>query len=115
MVIERKKMKGEVKTAMRGGPGSLTMTDLTGGIGPCKNSRLIAEVLIPPGAGIGRHDHQTETEYYIILEGTAVVNDNGKEVTVGAGDVVITGDGAEHSITNRGDEPVRMIAVIVTY
>jgi len=115
VIVQRTSMKGEVKTAMRGGPGSLTMTDLTGGIGPCRNSRLVAEVLIPPGAGIGHHDHKTETEYYIILEGTAVVNDNGKDVQVGPGDVVITGDGAAHSITNDGKAPVKMIAVIVTY
>jgi mannose-6-phosphate isomerase-like protein (cupin superfamily) len=115
MIVERKSMNPEIKTAMRGGPGSLTMTDLTGGKGPCKNSRLIAEIVIPAGAGIGHHDHQTETEYYIMLEGTAVVNDNGKDITVGPGDVVITGDGAAHSITNRGNAPVKMIAVIITY
>lgn len=115
MIIRRASMKGELKTALRGGPGSLTMTDLTGGKGPCKNCRLVSEVLIPPGAGIGHHDHQTETEYYIMLQGTAVVNDNGTDVSVGPGDVVITGDGAAHSITNTGTEPVKMIAVIVTY
>lgn len=108
-------MKGEVKTALRDGPGSLTMTDLTAGKGPCKNCRLLSLVDIPPGAGIGRHDHQTETEYYIMLEGTAEVEDNGSMVTVGPGDVVSTGDGAAHSITNTGTKPVKMIAVIVTY
>ena len=115
MIVERKSMTPETKTAMRGGPGSLIMTDLTGGKGPCRNSRLIAEVVIPPGAGIGHHDHQTETEYYIMLEGTAMVNDDGKDLTVGPGDVVITGDGAAHSITNRGTDTVKMIAVIITY
>jgi len=50
-----------------------------------------------------------------MLQGTAVVNDNGKDLSVGPGDVVITGDGAAHSITNTGTEPVKMIAVIVTY
>ncbi len=115
MIVQKKSLKGEVKTALRGGPGSLTMTDLTGGKGPCKNCRLIADVVIPPGSGIGEHEHDTETEYYILLEGEATVNDNGKNVTVHAGDVVITGDGAKHSITNTGTVPVRMIAVIITY
>jgi mannose-6-phosphate isomerase-like protein (cupin superfamily) len=115
MVVERKSMKGEVKTALRNGPGSLTMTDLTAGKGPCKNCRIISEVDIPSGAGIGYHDHQTETEYYIMLEGTAEVNDNGQAVSVGAGDVVITGGGAAHSITNTGSKPVKLIAVVVTH
>ena len=115
MIIHKNSLQGEVKTALRGGPGSLTLTDLTGGAGTCKNCRMLCEVLIPPGAGIGYHEHLTETEYYIMLEGTAEVNDNGAKVTVGPGDVVITGDGAAHSITNTGHEPVKMIAVIVTY
>lgn len=115
MIVKRTSMQGETKTALRGGPGSLTMIDLTGGHGPCKNCRLVSEIIIPPGAGIGHHNHETETEYYIMLEGTAVVNDDGQDVTVGPGDVVITGDGAAHSITNTGTETVKMIAVIVTY
>jgi mannose-6-phosphate isomerase-like protein (cupin superfamily) len=76
---------------------------------------MLSEIDIPPGAGIGYHDHQTETEYYIILEGTAEVDDNGVKAVVKPGDVVITGDGAAHSITNTGTKPVKMIAVIVTY
>jgi mannose-6-phosphate isomerase-like protein (cupin superfamily) len=115
MVAYGTSMKGEVKMALRGGPGSLTMTDLTAGAGTCKNCRLLSRIDIPPGAGIGRHDHQTETEYFIMLEGAAEVEDGDKKVTVGPGDVVITGDGAAHSITNTGTKPVKMIAVIVTY
>ena len=115
MIVQRKSMKGEVKKALRNGPGSVVMTDLTGGKGTCKNCRMLCEVDIPPGAGIGHHDHQTETEYYIMLEGTAEVEDNGTKVTVGPGDLVITGDGAAHSITNTGSVPVKMIAVVVTY
>ena len=115
MIVQKKSMKGEVKTAMRDGPGSITLTDLTGGKGTCKNCRMLCDVVIPPGAGIGHHDHKTETEYYIMVEGTAEVNDNGTRVTVGPGDLVITGDGASHSITNTGSTPVKFIAVIVTY
>ena len=115
MVIQKSMLKGEEKVALRDGPGKLIMTDLTAGTGTCKNCRLLVDFVIPPGAGIGPHAHEKETEYYIMLEGTAVVNDNGKDVTVNAGDVVITGDGAKHSITNKGTAPVRMIAVIITY
>jgi mannose-6-phosphate isomerase-like protein (cupin superfamily) len=91
------------------------MTDLSAGMGTCKNCRLLSEIEIPPGAGIGRHDHQAETEYYIMLEGHAEVEDNGTKALVGPGDVVVTGNGAAHSITNTGMKPVKMIAVIVTY
>ena len=115
MIVQKNSLKGEVKAAMRGGPGSVTLTDLTGGTGTCKNCKMLCDVLIPPGAGIGYHQHLTETEYYIMLEGTAEVDDNGVKVNVGPGDVVITGDGASHSIMNTGSQPVRMTAIVVTY
>jgi mannose-6-phosphate isomerase-like protein (cupin superfamily) len=91
------------------------MTDLTGGGGTRENRRLLCEFDIPPGAGIGPREHSGETEYYIMLEGTAEVVDNGARVSVGPADLVVTGGGAAHSITNTGREAVRMIAVIVTY
>lgn len=100
---------------MRGGPGTLTLTDLTGRSGPCKNSRLISQIDIPPGAGIGHHEHTAETEYYIVLEGSGIVNDAGKDFTVGPGDVVITGDGEAHSIRNDADTVLKLIAVIITF
>lgn len=114
MVVQRASMPVQ-ETTLRGGPGTLFMTDLTGGNGPCKNCRLISDVRIPPGAGIGKHQHLNETEYYIILEGSGIVMDNGKEVRVTAGDCVITGHGAEHSILNDQKADLRLIAVIITH
>ncbi|MFQ3619965.1 MAG: cupin domain-containing protein [Spirochaetales bacterium] len=114
MLVKRSSMPVK-ETTLRGGPGTLFMTDLTGGVGPCKNCRLLSYVRIPPGAGIGLHRHEHETEYYIILEGAGVVMDNGKEVQVTAGDCVITGHGSEHSILNNQSTDLRLIAVIITH
>ena len=68
-----------------------------------------------PGCSVGNHEHLTETEYYIILSGKGTVNDNGEEKPIKAGDVMITGNGASHSISNTGDAPLVFHAVIVTY
>ena len=40
------------------------------------------------------------------------MNDNGTEVTVSAGDVVLTQDGEYHSIENNGDQDLEFIALI---
>ena len=114
MVIQRSMMKTEVKEKMRGGEGSVGFVHLV----DCekeKNIRLLSEITLEPGCSIGVHSHETETEYYIILSGSGTVNDNGIDVPVKAGDAIITGNGASHSICNTAAVPLVFHAVIVTY
>lgn len=114
MVNHRGGMKTEIKEKMRGGNGSVSIVQLA----DCekeKNIRLLAEITVPVGASIGRHNHENETEYYIILSGSGIVDDDGKETAVNQGDLVITGGGAFHSIANNGTVPLVFNAVIVTY
>ncbi|MDR0313698.1 MAG: cupin domain-containing protein, partial [Treponema sp.] len=59
--------------------------------------------------------HNNETEYFFIISGSGTVNDNGLEVQINAGDSIITGNGASHSIKNTGDAPLILHAVIITY
>lgn len=114
MIVHRKDMKVEHKEKMRGGEGSTTVVQF---VDPTsmKNARLLAELTLPPGASIGEHPHDSETEYYIILSGTGKVIDDGVEQPVSPGDVVVTGNGARHSIINTGKVPLVFHAVIVTY
>jgi mannose-6-phosphate isomerase-like protein (cupin superfamily) len=114
MVIHRNEMKSEDKEKMRGGEGTATLTYLV----DCeneKNIRMLAEITLPPGASIGPHKHDAETEYFLIFSGSGMVNDNGAEVPVKAGDAVITGNGAFHSIKNTGAVPLVLHAAVVTY
>ena len=80
-----------------------------------KNARLFAEITLNPGCSIGNHRHDSETEYYFILSGTGLVNDNGKEVQIKQGDSIITGDGASHNIKNTGSVPLVFHAIIITH
>ena len=114
MIINRNEMKREDKEKARGGEGVTSFTYLA----DCeeeKNIRLLAEITLPPGSSIGHHRHDSETEYYIILSGSGSVNDDGIDKPVKAGDLVITGNGASHSIVNTGNVPLVFHAVIVTY
>ena len=114
MVNHRNEMKTEVREKMRDGNGSASIVHLV----DCeneKNIRLLAETTLLPGSSIGKHNHDNETEYYIILSGSGIVDDNGKEVTVKQGDTIITGGGASHSIANNGDVPLVFHSIIVTY
>jgi mannose-6-phosphate isomerase-like protein (cupin superfamily) len=113
MVVKRNEMKTELKEKMRGGEETVALVHFT----ECeneKNIRLLAEITLPPGASIGKHQHDAETEYFLIVSGSGIVDDNGVEKQVSAGDSIITGDGAYHSVKNTGDVPLVMHAVIVT-
>jgi len=113
MVVRPDQRETEHRKNMRGGNGECVLTPLAGKILQ-KHCRLFTEILIPAGAGIGRHEHSAETEYYYILEGRGVVDDNGTAVEVGPGDLVVTTGGAFHSIEAGLGGSLRMLAVIIT-
>ncbi|MDR3333967.1 MAG: cupin domain-containing protein [Treponema sp.] len=114
MVIHRNEMKVEQKEKMRDGEGTVSLTHFITD-STQQHIRLLAELTLPPGASIGNHRHDGETEYFLILSGTGAVNDDGTDVPVKPGDVVITGNGAAHRIKNTGTTPLVFHAIIVTY
>jgi len=114
MVIHRNEMKTEEKERMRDGEGSTHLVYLLDG-NTQKNARMFAEITLKPGCSIGYHQHNSETEYYFILSGSGIVNDDGIEVQIKQGDSIITGNGASHSIHNNGSVPLIFHAVIITH
>jgi mannose-6-phosphate isomerase-like protein (cupin superfamily) len=117
MVIQRNGMKTEQKEKMRGGEGTVSFAHFIDGPDSAmrRHTRLAAELTLPPGASIGYHQHTGETEYFVFLEGTGVVNDDGTEVPVKKGDVMITGNGGSHGVKNTGSAPLVFNAFIITY
>ena len=99
---------------MRGGDGTVIVKKfIRGPEDLCGKGRLFANITLNPGCGIGFHVHEGESELFYIMKGTAEYNDNGEIKTVQAGDVTICPPGTGHGITNRTDEVVEVIAVIV--
>ena len=78
------------------------------------SARMFNHITLQPGCSIGYHAHEHETEFYYILKGEAVFNDNGTEVVIHSGDITETGYGQSHSLENRSAEPVELIALVVT-
>ena len=98
---------------LRNGKGTVNIKDLTDKEGLYGHGRLFAHITVEPGHSIGFHDHQHETEFFYIIRGEALFNDDGTPVTVKAGDVCSTGYGHSHSIENVSDAPMEMVALIV--
>jgi len=109
-----RKATTEIIENMAGGPGYVKKTSLIEGNADLFHSgRLYAHIVLEKDCGVGYHVHQGDGEIYYILKGEAEYNDNGKMVTLTAGDVTHTAPGEGHGITNVKDEPMEMIALIL--
>ena len=77
------------------------------------HGRMYAKVILPPGASVGWHQHQRDTEPYYILKGTPDFIDNDKTITrVSPGDVCVIEVGQFHSLENNTDADVEFMALI---
>ena len=65
------------------------------------------------GCSIGDHPHVDETEFYYIIKGQGLFNDNGTPKAVTVGDICATGYGEVHGLENTGDEDLEIMALIV--
>ncbi len=74
---------------------------------------MFSKIVLPPESSIKEHSHHPEAEIYYLTEGEAVVTDNGVTEVLHEGDVVFTGNGDSHSITNKSNKPVVFLAVIL--
>lgn len=101
------------ETCVQNGKGVVQIKELTDQMGLLGHGRLFNHIVVEPGCSIGYHEHHHETEFYYILKGEGLFNDNGQERVVHAGDVCATPDGEGHSLENQSAEPLELIALIV--
>ncbi len=114
MIRKASDCKFEARVNMRGGSGSVHVTDFVTKDELLDKGRIFSRLSMAPGCGIGYHVHENETEIFIIERGTALYNDGGTEVLLTAGDVAITPVGTGHAIKNGGDdETLDVIALII--
>ncbi|KAA0259050.1 cupin domain-containing protein [Deferribacter autotrophicus] len=75
--------------------------------------KMFSVVELKPDSKVGYHVHENDMEIYLILDGKAVVSDNGNEDLLGPGDMLITPKGEGHAIENKTNEPITFLAVII--
>lgn len=112
MYKKAEEMELQLREKMRGGNGTVKLLHVFKDELP-KKCRLMAHITLSEGCSIGFHDHISETEIYYFLKGKGVTIDDGVERTISAGDAILTGGGAGHSVTNTGKEDMEFIAVII--
>ena len=115
MIKKNSDREVEKREKMRGGAGEVTVRHYFKPEEIKARTRLCAELVVPPGAGVGVHDHMDEDEIYIIQKGQGMMTEGAKEFPVSVGDAILTGQGASHSIRNTGSEDLVVTAVIIKY
>ena len=113
MIRKAAECKKEYREHMRGGNGTVEITNFATPEELNDKGRLFANVTLRPGCSIGYHVHEKDSELFYLMKGEALYNDNGVEYPVGAGDVMVCPAGTGHAISNNGQEDVEICAVIV--
>ena len=113
MLISKSDQRMEVRQHPHDGAGQVVLYHLAEPAHTFDKCRLIARTVIEPGCSMGYHVHQDEMEFFYVLKGTLMIDDNGTETLVHEGDSFITGEGEGHSVTAYGGEPAEYIAIVV--
>jgi mannose-6-phosphate isomerase-like protein (cupin superfamily) len=116
MIKTSNQYTAETRYTMRGGNGEVHFEHIWKPGDEMKSkTRLYSKIILNPGSSIGYHIHENEEEFFYIISGEAIANDNGSTKTLSAGDSMITRSGEGHFIECSGSEPVVILAVISCY
>lgn len=111
MITRRDKQDHSVREFMRGGKKQVQQTALSAQLP--ENARIFSVLTLIPGASIGYHVHEEETELFYFLEGCGRVQDDEQTMNVWEGDSMATFSGHGHSVENIGDTNLVILAVII--
>lgn len=113
MIRKNEEFKPDLRENMRGGDGTVEVTNLVSDKDLNDKGRLFGTIVLKPGCGIGYHIHENDTELFYVLEGKATYSDNGEIKEIAKGDLAICPAGTGHSVKNDSDENVVLMALIV--
>ena len=105
-ILEREADVKKTGAAPHSGPGRSTGYSFFDNVASFKY--VIRKRVLHPGAAIGYH-LQKENEVYYLLSGTGVMQMNGKEFPVTAGDAVLTLPGSSHGLKQTGKDDLVLL------
>jgi quercetin dioxygenase-like cupin family protein len=97
---------GEGDALTPAGPVIKAPSELSGG------AFTVVEARLEPGTdGPPMHLHRSHDESFYVVEGTVTAITDGSEHQIGPGGYVFFPRGTPHTLANRGDAPVRYLAI----
>lgn len=111
MITRKEQQAHSIREYMRGGRKHVLFDDLSAKL-PDK-VRVFSILTLIPGASIGYHVHENETELFYFLEGRGRFQDDDRFYDISAGDATATFSGHGHGVENTGDTDLVLLACIV--
>ena len=111
MITHSEEQSHSIREFMRGGKKYVEHTMLSAQLP--ERVRIFNILTLIPGASIGYHVHEEETELFYFIEGNGRVQDDDKFYDISAGDSMATFSGHGHAVENTGDTDLVMLATIV--
>ena len=111
MITRKDQQKHSIRESMRGGKAYVQFTDLSAQLPD--RTRVFSILTLIPGASIGFHIHEGETELFYFMEGRGVAQDDEAFCDVSAGDSMATFSGHGHGVENTGDTDLVILACII--
>ena len=111
MITRSHQQAHSIREYMRGGKKHVQFTDLSAQLP--EKCRVFSILTLIPGASIGYHVHEGETELFYFLDGNGRVKDDDHEYDVSAGDSMATFSGHGHGVENTGDTDLVLLACII--
>jgi mannose-6-phosphate isomerase-like protein (cupin superfamily) len=100
--------------SVHGGAGTMAFAALLNRGAVTPEFNFLHRGVIPPGAGIGHHFHNTVEEMFVILDGEAQFTVDGRTATVKGPAGVICRAGHSHAIYNAGATPLQWMNLNVS-
>lgn len=91
------------------GEGTLRHTELFNQSEFQSGLRFINYTILPPGTSIGLHQHGSDEEVYIVLEGSGLMSLNDKTYTVESGSVIVNSPYGSHALENTGKTDLKLL------
>ncbi len=112
-MIQKKEQVKQTTESNQNGDIKLYLSDLAGFSTKNDKLRTFALAQLKVGEEVECHKHEGECEYYYIISGIGIYDDNGNVMEVQPGTVTYTPSGSSHGIKNTGDEVLEFIALII--
>lgn len=106
MIIDFNNIKEEIKPNFKNGEKEYRVKDYSDDLNKIMHGRLI------PGASIGLHTHEINSEIIYIIEGSGITIYDGNEYNVKKGDVLYCKKGHTHSLINNSNSDLIFFAVV---
>ncbi len=111
MITRSEEQSYSIREFMRGGKKHVEHTQLSAQLP--ERVRIFNVLTLIPGASIGYHVHEGETELFYFIEGNGRVQDDDAFFDISAGDSMATFSGHGHAVENTGDTNLVILACIV--